>query len=471
MRSRAIRRAEIVAVLALATDLAIGQPSQFAFRSCALALRLAERLAKSAAERREVYYQALLRYIGCNADTYLLSALFGDEMAFRRDFARVDFANDLEVMRVVARALLRSRPEANWLNRVGGLLTGLARAKAASMPVLAGHCEVAERIAARLGLDSVVVRNLGQLYERWDGRGLPKGLRGDAVSPAVRIVTLAQDAVLLADAFGLDQTEALIAKRSGAAYDPDVVVAYLRFRAELHQDLERVFEAEEIIALEPSAGAPLSDEEADEAFRIVADFTDMRAPWLIGHSRAVAELAASAGAAMHLTQDDIVTLRRAGLAHDLGEVAIPVSVWAMPGPLSTQETGATRLHPYHSQRLLAEAGSISDVAELVACHHERCDGSGYHRGVRTAALPVTARILAAAEAYCTATEGRPYRAARSREAAAAELAVEARAGRLDADAVTAVLSATGHPTASARPLALADLTRREIEICGIWRTA
>ena len=96
----------------------------------------------SESERREVYYQALLRYIGCNADTYILSALFGDEMAFRRDIARVDLANDAEVLRVVARAMPRSHPEAGWLKSAGAVLRGLARAKSVSVPVLAGHCEV-----------------------------------------------------------------------------------------------------------------------------------------------------------------------------------------------------------------------------------------------------------------------------------------------------------------------------------------
>jgi HD-GYP domain-containing protein (c-di-GMP phosphodiesterase class II) len=463
LQNRAIRRSEIVAVLALATDLAIGQPMQFAYRSCVLALRLADRLGKPAAERREVYFQALLRYIGCNADTYLLSALFGDEMAFRRNLARVDFANDAEVVRVVARAMLRSRPESGWLKNVGAVIGGLARAKGASVPVLAGHCEVAERIAARLGLGAVVAHNLGQLYERWDGRGLPHGLRGDAVSPAVRIVTVAQDAIVLADAFGVNGARVAIAKRSGAAYDPDVANAYLRVGADLHHDLDRNFETDEIIALEPSEPTPLSEPELDEAFLIIADFADMRAPWLVGHSRAVADLATSAGAALGLPPADLVVLRCAGLAHDLGEVAIPVSVWAKRGPLTRQEAAAARLHPFHSQSLLTTAPSLADVGQLVASHHERSDGSGYHRGVGITALPVAARILAAAEAYQTAIEARPYRAARSREAAAAELTAETRMGRLDAEAVTAVLTAAGHRTAAARPLALADLTRREIE--------
>jgi len=463
LRSRPVHRAEIVAVLALATDLAIGQPMQFAFRSCALGLRLADRLGKSASERREIYYQALLRYIGCNADTHVLAALFGDEMAFRRDVARADFANDAEMLRAVARAILRSRPEASWLRSVGAVLGGMARAKSVSVPVLAGHCEVAERIATRLGLGAVVARNLGQLYERWDGRGLPKGLKGDAVSPAARIVTLAQDAIVLADAFGRDEARAVIAKRSGTAYDPQVAGAYLKAGLNLHEGLDRDFEADEIVALEPGASDPLSEPEVDEAFMVVADFADMRAPWLVGHSRAVAELAEAAGAALGLPSADLAALRRAGLAHDLGEVAVPVSVWAKPGPLSTQEANATRLHPYHSQRLLAAASSVTDISELVACHHERCDGSGYHRGVRIAALPVAGRILAAAEAYRTAIEPRPYRAARSPDAAAAALAAEARAGRLDADAVKAVLTAAGHRAVAKRSLALAGLTPRELE--------
>src|ERR687888_848938 len=85
-----VRLAELMAALSIATDLGMGQPLEFALQSCVLALRLAEKLGFSAGELRATYYQALLRYIGCNAETRMLAAIFGDELALRKDIIHQD---------------------------------------------------------------------------------------------------------------------------------------------------------------------------------------------------------------------------------------------------------------------------------------------------------------------------------------------------------------------------------------------
>ena len=84
MAAPAVRRADFLMALAYATDLATGQSRDFALRSCVLAMRLAEVAGLDIRERRNVYHQALLRYIGCNADTHLMASAFGDEIALRR---------------------------------------------------------------------------------------------------------------------------------------------------------------------------------------------------------------------------------------------------------------------------------------------------------------------------------------------------------------------------------------------------
>src|SRR6202011_4724071 len=98
-----IRLAEVIAALSLATDLAMGQPMAFALRSCALSVRLGEALGFDDAQLSEIYYQSLLRYIGCNAETHIFAALFGDELALRRDIALIDAGKVPDVLRVLAR--------------------------------------------------------------------------------------------------------------------------------------------------------------------------------------------------------------------------------------------------------------------------------------------------------------------------------------------------------------------------------
>src|SRR4029077_10861942 len=172
------------AALSLATDLGMGQPAEFALKSCVLASRLGKMLGLGAEELSEIYYHALLRYIGCNAETHALAALFGDEIDFRRDFARIDPGRAAEMAGLVFTYLRRASAGGGMLGMIAGVAHGLLTSKAASDENIAGHCEVAERLAERLSLSEGVRRNLGQIYERWDGKGLPRGLKGAAIAPA-----------------------------------------------------------------------------------------------------------------------------------------------------------------------------------------------------------------------------------------------------------------------------------------------
>ena len=212
-----VRRAEIFAALSLATDLAMGQPVEFALRACVLALRLADALGFAGEELSAIYYQALLRYIGCNAESYTLSALFGDELRLRRDFAVVDSGHAPEVLRLVFQHLKRANAEAPPLQMAWAVAKGLIAGQSVAAANFAGHCEVAQRLAERLGFGSAVIRALGQLYERWDGRGLPQGLKGEAIAPAVRVVTLAQDVMAMRDAKGPDAAVAMVRQRDDRA--------------------------------------------------------------------------------------------------------------------------------------------------------------------------------------------------------------------------------------------------------------
>jgi HD-GYP domain-containing protein (c-di-GMP phosphodiesterase class II) len=107
---------------------------------------------------------------------------------------------------------------------------------------------------------------------------------------------------------------------------------------------------------------------------------------------------------------------------------------------------------------------LGPVGRIAGLHHERLDGSGYHRGVGAAGLPPAARILAAAEAYQTKIEPRPHRPPLAGDAAAAALKQEMRNGRIDSEAGAAVLAAAGHRVPAVRRQLIADLTQREIEV-------
>lgn len=461
--STQVRRIDFFAALSLATDLALGQAQTFALKSCLLAARLGAEARVSDPEMTGILYQALLRYIGCNADTHLMSALLGDEYVLRRDFARIDNARPSEVLPIVLRALRRRNAGASLAATTLAILQGLARATGESRDILTGHCEVAERLAKRLGLDPTLCRNLGQLYERWDGKGIPQGLRGEAVALPVRIVTLAQDAVVLTEAFGLDAAQALVRERRGGAYDPRLADHFLSKGAQLMSGLDQGASAEAIRRLEPAPQAVFSETELDAACLVVADMSDMRMPFLTGHSRGVADLAANAAVEAGLPSAEAILCHRAGLVHDIGELILPVAAWARPGPLTEVERGQADLHTLTSERILTRAGGAFErLGFLAGRHHERLDGSGYHRGMRGGDLPQAARLLAAAEAFRTWSEPRPHRTALSPATAAQRLTVAMRAGAICPDAGAAVLQAAGQrPT---RGLPAHGLTPREAEV-------
>jgi HD-GYP domain-containing protein (c-di-GMP phosphodiesterase class II) len=236
--------------------------------------------------------------------------------------------------------------------------------------------------------------------------------------------------------------------------------------SEVLTDLDAVAELTALIDSEPGLGRSLSEGELDSALEAVADFTDLRSPNRAGHSRGVAGLAAAAADLCGLPGREIVALRRAALVHDIGMHGVPGSILEKPGPLSGAEMERMRLHSYWTERVLARPAALARIGAIASLANERLDGSGYHRGLAGAAIPVTGRILAAADACHAMTEPRPYRPAFSLTQAASELRKEVRAGRLAADAVDAVLVAAGQNRAKRR-VGPAGLTPREIEVLSL----
>jgi HD-GYP domain-containing protein (c-di-GMP phosphodiesterase class II) len=459
-----IRRAEIIAALSLATDLAIGQPMENALRSCVLAMRLGDALGFGRADMLAVYWSALLRHVGCNAESHSVAVLFGDEVAFNRDVALTDMGRASEMMPLILRTLRKANAGARPLAMIAAIASGLASSKTVATEVVGGHCEVAERLAVRLGFNADVVTAVGQSEERWDGRGLPAGLKGEAIAAAVRVVNLARDFIVLSAALGPDAAEAKLRGRRGGAYDPKVVDLFLQRRRSFTGGFEAVVSWDEVLRLEPEPRVVFSDEEIDAACLAMADFADIKSPFTNGHSRAVAALAVEAGRRFGMSTGELADLRRAAMLHDIGQSAISARIWTKPGPLSEPEWEEVRLHPYYGERILSRSPALARLGALVGGHHERLDGAGYHRGVGAAGLPPQARILAVAEAYEGMVEDRAHRKALSADRAAAELKRGVRDGRIDGDCADAVLAAAGHNVPPVRKRLPAGLTEREVEI-------
>lgn len=459
--SSSLRLAEIVATLSLAIDLGLGQPMESFLRACLLAMRLGGELGLDNQELVNVYYLTLLRYAGCTAESHTAAAIFGDDVAANTWLIAVDHGRPSEILSAVVQHVGRGEPAFHHVRMIVNAAT--------MMPlnvkyVTAAHCEVAQRMAERLGFDVKIQHALGQVFERWDGRGLPHRLKGDEIVYPVRIVQVAHDAEIYLRLGGVPAAVSMVRQRTGGAYDPHIAERFCNVAHQLQADLDTISAWDAVLAAEPEPWLIMSEVQFDSALHALADFTDLKSPYLVGHSRGVAELAATAAQCCGLPPADVIAVRRAGLLHDLGRTSVSTGIWDKLGPLTDGEWERVRLHPYYTERVLARSNTLSPLGSLAALHHERLNGSGYYRGASAKQLPVTARILAAADVYHALTELRPHRAPFSREAAADEVRREVRKGRLDGEAVNAVLVAAGHRVRSSRRIWPAGLTDREIEV-------
>jgi HD-GYP domain-containing protein (c-di-GMP phosphodiesterase class II) len=451
--------AEVIAALSLGTDLGLGHPMEHVLRQCVISLGLAEPCGLDESERSVVYYVALLAWVGCHVDSFEQAKWFGDDIALRNDVYSSDLIG-INKARFVLRNIGGNAPAGQ---RIRTAIEFLGSGREAMESMHSTHCLVAGELARRLGLGESVREALLQVFERWDGKGEPGLLKGTGISRPVRLVQLADVVEVYHRAGGVEAATAVARERSGTQFDPALVQLLNERAAELLTPLEQATSWDVVINTEPGLRRALSDDELDTALEALADFGDLKSPYTLGHSRAVADLSSEAARLYGLPDLEVALVRRAGLVHDLGRMGVSNAIWDKRAPLTAAEQERIRLHPYLTERMLCASRALASLGELAAQHHERLDGSGYPRGSRGSALSPAARILAAADVYRAMLEPRPHREARPPADAAAELRAEVRQGALDAEAVEAVLRAEGHQTAR-RPQRPAGLTPREVEV-------
>jgi HD-GYP domain-containing protein (c-di-GMP phosphodiesterase class II) len=460
-----LRLAEVVFALSIASDLGMGQPLEHGLRTTMAALRLGELAGLGRDELGEVYYVALLHYVGCSAEAQVDADFLGDEIAARPDLVATLFGSRVEMARVGLRHLHPELPvhrRAIVAVRSAPVMLGEFRRWAQ------GHCEVAQLLSDRLELGERVHASMGMLTERWDGKGVPGAHGADQLPPAVRFMQVAHDAEISWRRGGIEGARKLVDSRGGHGLDPDIARLFCQHAETVLQGFEAPSLWDELLAAEPGRSALIADDERFErCLTVVADFSDMKTTQTAGHSRAVAALAESAAAAAGMPEAEVALVRRAALVHDVGRVAISATVWTRTGELSRDEQEKIRLAPYYTERILDRPERLRELGRIAGMHQERCDGSGYHRGLQGAQIPAPARILAVADAYLTLTEAGPGRNALPPEQAAAAITDEVRAGRLDRDAANAVLAAAGQPAAVRSPSHPAGLTDREAQVLSL----
>lgn len=456
-----VRTAEVIASLCLATDLGMGFPFEHGLHGTLATMRLCDALGVDSTTASCTYYAALLLHVGCTTDAELAAHIFHGSMT--RTGVHRRFGSPFEVTAGALAAL--PDPDARWPVRAFQFTAGLPRAARFRKPHFVAICDVAEMLAVQLGLPPSIHALFPLLTERWDGRSELRRARADEIPLPLRIAQVGRDAAyqrLVGDTGHVVET---VRSRGGNAFDPTVVQAFVDSATDIlgDDDADSVWDA--VLAAEPEPWLTLADDAIDRALAAMGAFSDLASPYLSGHASGVGELAAQAGTLIGLGDSSVTAIRRAGYIHDLGRTAVHPRVWEKPGPLTADEWEQVRLHPYHTERVFFRSPLLGPLAKLACAHHERLDGSGYHRGVGARSLPPAARLLAAADVFHAKTEPRAYREAHS-PAEAADITVgRAKEGKLDPEMVSAVIEAAGGKAPPVeRP---AGLTEREAAVVAL----
>ncbi len=461
----ALRLGELVATLALAQDNAFGQPLESQLRSCLLATWICEKARFPRKVRETAYWAALLRYVGCTGHAHEVAALFGDEIAIRARTLVHDAGNPAEVMRdVVAFATAGRSPKEQ--EEVVQMIQKTAREWAVYN--FSSGCEVADMLVRRLDFGPDVREALRFTFERWSGTGYPRHAKGEAIPLAMRVVHLSHDMEAIARIFSPEQALEAARDRRDRTYDPALADLFFAHGRVLLDRLRTCEPWDAVLSLEPEPRRLLEGNALDEALTVAADFIDLKSPYWGGHSRRCAALAGDAARVLGFDEEAITKLRRAALVHDFGNTAVPNSIWDKPGALTRAEFDRVERHPMVTEQMLRRSPALAALNSVASGHHEKCDGSGYHRRVRAGDGDPGACLLAATEVYAGLTAARADRPAWSPQDAASELRRLESQGVLEPRATRAVLLAAGHgePAAPAGkpPRHSSELSSREVEV-------
>nr|WP_306269444.1 HD domain-containing protein [Pararhizobium sp. IMCC3301] len=406
-----VNLAELLGTLSFALDMTEGQPEGHCIRCCWIGSNIGLQLGLNEAELRDLYYALLLKDLGCSSNAARVCNLYlTDDIAFKRDFKTVDGSMSAALRFVFSKTGL----ESGLSERIRALVNVIQNGGELERELIETRCERGADIARRMRFSEAVQDAIRCLDERWDGKGLPNGLTGDAVPVIANIALMAQVIDVFATEQGQQAAVTEVKSRRGKWFSPALVDAFLAAQTDpSFWDVLRGCDLEtRVFTMMPALQAqPVDEDYLDEIAEAFSDVVDAKSSFTADHSNRVTLYSDIIAEEMGLSADHRRWLRRAALLHDLGKLAVSNQILDKPGTLSDAEWTAIRSHPRLSEKILERVSVFRDIAPIAGAHHERLDGKGYPNGLMAEQLCLEVRILTVADVFDALSAERPYRAA------------------------------------------------------------
>lgn len=406
-----VRLAELIGALSHALDMTEGQPPGHCIRACWIGIHVGRAIGLDARALPDLYYTLLLKDLGCSSNAARICALYlADDIRFKRGFKTIDGSLAAALRFVFTQTGL----EAGLAERIRAIVNILQNGGEIVRDLIETRCHRGAEIAAKMRFSARVQDGIRSLDEHWDGRGQPLGLSGDAIPGNAAIALLAQVVDVFHTERGRTAAVAEIRARAGTWFAPALVEAFLAAQAApgFWEVLAGDAVAERVLALDPGIdAAPVDEGYLDDIAAAFADVVDAKSTFTADHSRRVTLYADMIAEELGLGAAHRRWLRRAGLLHDIGKLAVSNTILDKPGKPDEAEWAALRAHPGHGAEILGRVAAFRDIAPLAGAHHERLNGRGYPLGLRDAEICLETRILTVADVFDALSANRPYRPA------------------------------------------------------------
>jgi putative nucleotidyltransferase with HDIG domain len=376
-------------------------------------MRIAAELGLAADVLADLYYSLLLKDAGCSSNaSQIYNSLASDDIAAKRDVKKTDSTRlSWETLQY---ALTHVAPGKPFLERVQSILRIASHQKRQTQEVTALRCERGASMARLMGLAERIGEGISGLDEHWNGCGNPDGIGGNKIPISSRIMLLAQTLDIYYTNSGAHEAWSVVKLRSGKWFDPAIVQAAhsLAKREQLWTDFETESALAVALSLEPGQRMlSEGDLSLDAVCQAFAQIVDAKSPFTYNHSNGVANAAVAIAQKLGLAPARVLFIRHAALLHDLGKMGVSNSILEKPGKPDAAEWQILKAHPAHTWQILQSISGFGELAEIAASHHEKLNGTGYHRGLVASQMPVEARILVVSDIFDALAATRPYREA------------------------------------------------------------